>query len=140
LHLSNSAETRQVELRTRIADDLPLAEADPDRIAQVLTNIISNAIKYTDAGGVVETKVVMNGSFLLVQVTDNGVGIPASALPHIFDRFFQAHSGEVDDRGGFGLGLSISREIVEMHGGKIWAESDEGRGSTFCFTLPAHED
>ena len=139
LHLSNSAEANQVELRTRVADDLPLAEADPDRIAQVLTNIISNAIKYTEAGGIVETTVLRNGSFLQVQVTDNGVGIPASALPHIFDRFFQAHSGEVNDRGGFGLGLAISREIVEMHGGKIWADSSEGRGSTFCFTLPVHE-
>lgn len=136
--LSPAASEKDIEIRSRLSDTLPHAEANPARISQVLTNIIDNAVKFTGPGGLVEISALHNGPLLQVQVSDSGVGIPSGALPHIFDRFFQARSGEVNDTGGFGLGLAISREIVEMSGGKIWAESDPGRGSTFYFTLPVH--
>lgn len=91
--LSNSAKDKDIELRARVNDGLPPVEADSDRIGQVLTNIIGNAIKFTDPDGLVEATALRNGSCVQVQVSDNGAGIPSTALPHIFDRFFQARSG-----------------------------------------------
>lgn len=137
--LSPTASEKDIDIRSRLSDTLPHARANPVRISQVLTNIIDNAVKFTEPGGLVEISALHNGPLLQVRVSDSGVGIPPGALPHIFDRFFQARSGEVNDADGFGLGLAISREIVEMSGGKIWAESDPGRGSTFYFTLPVHK-
>jgi signal transduction histidine kinase len=135
--LGSTAGAGDVELRVRVYDGLPTVDADPARVTQVLSNIMGNAIKFTPPGGLVEATAIANGPFVQVQVTDTGVGISPSSLPHIFDRFFQAHPNESGES-GFGLGLAISREIVELHGGKIWAESDPGRGSTFYFTLPVH--
>jgi two-component system phosphate regulon sensor histidine kinase PhoR len=134
--LAKAAKDGSVEVRLNIRDDLPGVDGDAVRLSQVLVNIIGNAIKFTDPGGLVEVGALFNGSFVQVKVSDTGSGISPSAIPHIFDRFFQAHPGEKTDKGGFGLGLAISREIVELHGGRIWAESDPGRGSTFYFTLP----
>lgn len=135
--LAAAARESDVEVRLKLREDLPLVNADPVRIHQVLTNIIGNAIKYSGTGGLVEVTAHSNGPFVQVQISDTGVGISQSALPHIFDRFFQAHPNESGDGAGFGLGLAISREIVELHGGRIWAESAVDRGSTFYFTLPA---
>ncbi len=136
--LRGPASEKDVEIRTRVPASLPKAQADPGRVLQVLVNVIGNAVKFSEPGGLIEVSASHSGPLLQVKVSDNGPGIPPSALPHIFDRFFQARTGEVPEQGGFGLGLAISREIVEMHGGKIWAESDVGRGSTFYFTLPVH--
>ncbi len=124
-----------VEIRINLRGDLPPVNADSARLTQVLNNIIENAVKFTPAGGMVEVAALDGGSALQVQVSDTGAGITPAALPHIFDRFFQAHATE-SEQAGFGLGLAISREIVELHGGRIWAESDPGRGSTFYFTVP----
>ncbi|HEY5527125.1 MAG TPA: ATP-binding protein [Candidatus Anoxymicrobiaceae bacterium] len=134
--LARAAKEGDVEVRLKLRDDLPAVNADGVRISQVLTNIVGNAIKFTGPGGLVEITAHAAGSSVQVQVSDTGVGISSSALPHLFDRFFQAHGAESMDQGGFGLGLAISREIVELHGGKIWAESATGRGSSFFFTLP----
>jgi two-component system, OmpR family, phosphate regulon sensor histidine kinase PhoR len=134
--LSRPARDGDVEVRITLRDDLPAVSADPARLTQVLTNIISNAIKFTPAGGLVEVTAHANGPVVQVQVSDTGLGISPSALPHIFDRFFQAHPVEATDGSGFGLGLAITREIVELHGGRIWAESEPGRGSSFFFTVP----
>jgi two-component system phosphate regulon sensor histidine kinase PhoR len=114
--------------------DLPSIRADAPRLEQVLVNLIHNSVKFTPPGGQVILSAQRSEGFIDFSVQDSGVGIPADALPRIFERFYKtdrARSG-----GGTGLGLSISRHIVEAHGGSIWVESEEGKGSTFFFTMP----
>jgi len=108
-------------------------DCDPKRILQVLNNLIGNAIKFTDPGGSIHVRVEPRADEVRFSVTDSGPGIPEADLPHIFDRFTMASKGA---RPGTGLGLSIAKGIVEAHGGRIWAESQVGVGSTFYFTLP----
>ena len=109
-------------------------KADPSRLEQVLVNLIHNAIKFTNPGGEVILSAEPAEGFVRFSVRDTGAGIPAEDLERIFERFYKADRAR--SSGGTGLGLSIARHIVEAHGGKIWAESVEGRGSTFYFTIP----
>jgi signal transduction histidine kinase len=118
-------------------DELPLVHADPDRVTQLLSNLVGNALKFTPAGGRVAVRVQRRDEGVVVSVTDTGEGIPAEQLPHVFDRFFQVSNSKMGGRHGAGLGLPIARGIVEAHGGTIWIESAEGRGTTVRFTLPA---
>ena len=115
--------------------DLEDINVDPLRIREVLTNIISNALRYTPRGGEVRVGLAESGSGLERSVTvfvqDSGTGIESADLPHVFDRFYKS-----SDSGGMGLGLSIAKYIIEAHGGKIWAESDAGKGTKISFTLP----
>ncbi|MFN0070411.1 MAG: sensor histidine kinase [Chloroflexota bacterium] len=116
---------------------VPLVQADPEKLVQILINLISNAVKYSPDGGTVSFSVTMKGSHALVSVTDQGLGMAADEVAMVFGRFnrIDAHA----DRGikGSGLGLFITKLLVEMHGGEIWAESPgRGRGSTFSFTIP----
>jgi chemotaxis family two-component system sensor kinase Cph1 len=114
--------------------DAPLlARFDPDRIRQVLANLVGNAMKFTDPSGSITVRAASQGREVLVCVRDTGVGIRAADLPHVFERFWQL--GKNDGR-GWGLGLYICKAIVEAHGGRIWVSSDVGRGSDFSFTLP----
>jgi len=129
-------EEREVNLDIAIADDLPLAEIDEQRIAQVLTNLISNAIKFSPAGAPVEVSVTHDGTVATVRVRDCGEGIRREDMPKLFKKFSQLDSKSTRKAGGTGLGLAISRGLIEAHGGKIWAESEPGQGSTFVFTLP----
>ncbi|WP_460838811.1 sensor histidine kinase [Nocardioides marmoraquaticus] len=133
--LGDWASTTDVLLRTGTLEGTALA--DPHRIEQALTNLVANAVKFSDPGGVVHLSAVRRGPEVLVQVRDAGRGIPATDLPHVFDRFHQVAEGDATERGGTGLGLAITRSIVERHGGEIWVESVLGAGSTFSFTLPA---
>jgi len=110
--------------------------ADPDRLLQVLTNLISNAVKFSNPGGTVELTVEPQGDDALFRVTDHGRGIPADRLESIFERFQQVDSSDSRQKGGTGLGLAICRTIVGQHGGRIWAESVLGEGSTLAFVLP----
>jgi signal transduction histidine kinase len=112
---------------------LPLAAIDSARILQVLINLISNAIKFTPTHGKVVVCVERLGEDLYFAVRDTGVGVPSDKLGSIFERFAQV---DRDDRRGVGLGLYISKCIVQGHAGRIWAESKVGEGSTFCFTVP----
>src|SRR5262249_26849991 len=105
--------------------------ADPDRLLQMFTNLLSNAIKFSPAGTTVWLSAERWGEQLLVQVKDQGRGIPAEKLESIFERFQQVDVSDSRDKGGTGLGLAICRSIVHQHGGRIWAESTVGRGSTF---------
>jgi len=100
----------------------------------VINNLLSNAIKFSDGAGSITVKSDIRDGEVLVQVTDQGIGIPEEAMPHLFERFFRAKDNMA--RGGVGLGLYISKQIVEAHGGRIRVESKEGKGSTFSFTLP----
>nr|WP_272955429.1 response regulator [Pedococcus badiiscoriae] len=117
--------------------------ADRDRIAQALTNLISNAIKFSPAGGTVlvaagpASEGSQSGDLVQFTVTDQGTGIPADQLESVFDRFTQADASDTRAKGGTGLGLPICRGIIEAHGGRIWATSEPGQGATFAFTLPA---
>ncbi len=109
---------------------------DPGRLEQVLINLIGNAIKFTPAGGTITVRVSSLPQELRVEVADTGIGIPAAQMHRIFERFFQVDSSNTRERNGVGLGLAISKAIVEAHGGRIGCHSQEGRGSTFWFSLP----
>jgi len=128
------AQERALELTADVPTDL-VAWADPDRTAQVLTNLVSNGLKFTREGGVCITAREAEG-VVEICVADTGVGIPADVQPIIFDRFIQVHDPATRNAGGVGLGLAIAKMLVERQGGEISVESTPGRGSTFRFTLP----
>ena len=132
------AKTRGIEIIRNAPAGLPEADIDPDRIIQVLTNLIGNAIKFTPSGGkvTVSAQAQDNGKYLEVGVKDTGIGIAKENLPKLFDKFYQIGERAPTDISGTGIGLSIAREIVQLHGGKIWVESEKGQGAKFCFTLP----
>lgn len=119
---------------TDVSPNLPPLLGDEERLLEVLDNLIGNAVKFTGAGGTITVGASARGSDVLVWVKDTGAGIDSEQLPHIFDRFWQAKKRE---RRGIGLGLSICKAIVEAHGGRIWAESTPGSGTTLFFTIPA---
>jgi len=131
--VSGEVEERSIDLRVDIPDATAPVTADASRIVQVITNLLGNAVKFTEAGGIVTIRVRNEPSVLIVSVSDTGSGIAPDALPHIFDRFWQARA---TPRAGSGLGLAIARGIIEAHGGRIWVESELGKGSTFSFSLP----
>lgn len=109
---------------------------DRDRLAQVLKNLLENALKYSPQKGPVRVTLTRSGAEALVSVVDSGIGIPKDQQEHLFERFFRARNAPISGFGGLGLGLYISRHIVERHGGRIWVESETGHGATFRFTLP----
>lgn len=109
---------------------------DKDKVAQVLDNIISNALKYSPEGGKVRFELLQKVNILHVRISDEGVGIPKSELTKVFDRFYRVDKARSRKMGGTGLGLAIAKEIVEIHGGEIWADSEEGKGTTVIFTIP----
>ncbi|MEX2154041.1 MAG: ATP-binding protein [Gemmatimonadaceae bacterium] len=124
-----------LELRVDLPPTLPTVHADPERIGQVLSNLIGNAIKATAEGGEITVAAAERERMVQVSVTDTGHGISREQLPHIFDRFWQSTQSKIRSRGA-GLGLPIARGIVSAHGGRLWAASEPGSGSTFYFTLP----
>lgn len=128
-----------VIINTDVAPALPAIDADEERVLQVLENLVGNALKFTPPGGVVTVGAARapDPAWVAFSVRDTGPGITEEHLPRIFDRFFQAQSS---DRRGSGLGLAICRAIVEAHGGRIWAESQPGKGAAFFFTLPTAAD
>jgi signal transduction histidine kinase len=136
--LTPRAAEKGIALRAALPDDLPPALADPERIGQVLRNLLANALTHTPAGGTVTTtaRAAEDRSFLEVTVADSGSGIPAEHLPHVFDRFYRADPSRTRATGGAGLGLAIVRQLVVAHGGEVGAESEPGSGARFRFTLP----
>jgi PAS domain S-box-containing protein len=113
-----------------------LVRGDPDRLEQVVVNLLENALKYSPAGEQVKVKLAAHGDVALLSVQDRGIGIPREEQTHLFDRFFRARNVSTHSYGGLGLGLYISRDIVERHGGRIWVESEAGEGATFHVALP----
>lgn len=128
------AERAGLELVLDCLQDLPIVFADPDRIAQVLINLIHNAVKFTPPGGKITLSAYQDNEQIVFYIRDTGVGIASKDLSRIFERFYKADRARAG--GGTGLGLSIARHMVESHSGYIWVESEEGVGSTFYFTLP----
>jgi len=110
--------------------------ADPDRISQVLDNLMDNAIRHTPQGGQISIRTQLSAEGVQLSVQDSGAGIAAEDLPHVFSRFYRADKSRHRHDGGSGLGLAIARSIVEQHNGRIWVESILGNGTTFHFTLP----
>ena len=129
------AADKKLAFKLELAPELPAGHGDGRRLTQVLINLVGNAIKFTDAGEVVIKAAANNGSFY-VSVRDTGPGISAADQAKLFQEFQQADNAITRKKGGTGLGLAISKRIIEMHGGKIWVESQPGQGSTFAFSLP----
>jgi signal transduction histidine kinase len=127
------ASARHLSLSVEIAQPLPVVAFDPARILQVFTNLLTNAFKFTPPNGRVTVRAERIGEELRFAVSDSGAGIPPEKLESVFERYVQVTK---NDRRGLGLGLYISKCIVQGHGGRIWAESTMGKGSNFCFTLP----
>ncbi|HYF95203.1 MAG TPA: phosphate regulon sensor histidine kinase PhoR [Symbiobacteriaceae bacterium] len=134
--LTPKAQGLGVDLRLSIPPELPEIQGDSGRLAQVLLNLVDNAIKYTPAGGSVTVSAEDLGTHLRVKVIDTGTGIPKADLPRIFERFYRVDKARSRATGGTGLGLSIVKHIIEAHGGTVGVDSDLGRGATFSFTLP----
>jgi two-component system phosphate regulon sensor histidine kinase PhoR len=136
--LSLLAEDKKISI-TCDASQVQLVEGDPVRLKQVIVNLLDNAIKYTPEQGAVRLRVLGRNAHVVLEVKDNGIGIPAEALPHIFERFYRVDKARSRDQGGTGLGLAIVKHIVQAHGGEVRCESELGHGATFYFTLPASE-
>ena len=129
------AADKGLEFLASVPNDIPLAHGDGGRIAQCLMNLAGNSLKFTKAGKV-EISVVLRDAMLRYCVTDTGIGIPPDKIGSLFTEFKQTDATIASEYGGTGLGLSISRKFVEMHGGRIWVESEIGKGSAFIFEIP----
>jgi signal transduction histidine kinase len=126
-----------VALSIHVPANTPAVLADPDQIAQVLINLLGNAIQHTPAGGAVTLEVARDDGSVIFLVRDSGAGVAAGDLPHLFERFYRVDKARARATGGTGIGLTISKALVEAHGGRIWAESAGlGQGALFAFTLP----
>jgi two-component system phosphate regulon sensor histidine kinase PhoR len=130
LQVDRSGLSLQVDCR----EDLPAVMADASRVQQVLVNLLHNAIKFTSPEGEVNVSAIRQEQWVQFTVSDTGIGIAPEDLPRIFERFYKVDRSRASS--GTGLGLAIARHLVEAHGGRIWAESEPGKGSTFYFTIP----
>ncbi len=124
------------ELTLELPEQLPRVAADRDKVAQIATNLVSNAIKYSPAGGQIHIKVSEESDRLIISVRDEGIGIPEDKLPSLFSRFYQVDSSSTRKIGGTGIGLFLVKHLTEAHGGEVWVESTPEAGSTFYFSLP----
>jgi signal transduction histidine kinase len=130
------AAAEELSLHVTVPEDIPLVDVDPQRIGQVLRNLLCNAITHTPPGGEITIAAHTEGEWVVVCVRDTGTGITEEDLPHIFDRFYRADRSRSRATGGAGLGLAIVKQLVEAHGGRVGVESEVGRGTQFTFTLP----
>jgi signal transduction histidine kinase len=130
---------REVRLTVEAADDLPPADVDPDRISQVLGNLLDNALRHTPPGGEVTVSLGPDSrpGAVRATVSDTGPGVPAEDLPNVFERFYRADRARARSDGGSGIGLAVVKQLVEAHGGRVWVESPPDEGATFGFALPA---
>ena len=132
--------SQELSLVLELPRDLPVVLADPDRVEQILINLLANALQYTRSGGAVTLLAESFDYYVRVAVRDTGIGIPTEHLSHIFERFYRVDKSRARTSGGTGIGLTIARHLVYAHGGEIWVESEgSGKGTTFYFTLPVHE-
>ena len=131
---------KKLTFAVKLGKKIPKVEFDRDTIIQVLTNLVNNAVKFTEKGGImVITDYDRKNSAILVSVKDTGPGVRKEDLPRLFQRYEQLEKGKGRKSGGTGLGLAISKEIIKRHNGKIWVESEFGKGASFCFVLPIKE-
>jgi len=130
------AAKKNLKFKVDVPADMPAGHGDERKLTQVLLNLVGNAIKFTDAGGVTIKVAPADGSFN-VAVHDTGPGIPVADHERLFEEFQQADNTITKAKGGTGLGLAISRRIIELHGGRLWVDSSPGKGSVFTFTVPS---
>ncbi|NCC30597.1 MAG: two-component sensor histidine kinase, partial [Chloroflexia bacterium] len=136
-HFEPIFQANQVELELEVEPYLPAVWSDPDRIDQVMINVLSNAFRYTPSGGKVTVRAAYANPMVKVSVQDTGVGIAPEHLPHVFERFYRVDKSRARQSGGNGIGLAIVRHLIDVQGGEIWAESaGPGTGTTISFTLP----
>ncbi|MBM3149003.1 MAG: cell wall metabolism sensor histidine kinase WalK, partial [Chloroflexi bacterium] len=129
---------KKVSVSAELSDRLPQVFIDKDRIRQVLHNLMDNAIRHTPAGGSIKISACLDKQgWVAVSVSDTGSGVAPEDLPFVFGHFYKADRSRQRGHGGAGIGLALVKQLVELHGGKAWAESKVGKGSTFYFTLPA---
>jgi signal transduction histidine kinase len=131
------AREKRQDLRWEPPETLPLVNGNARVLGQVVDNLISNAIKYTQEGGWIAVSADVEDGYVVVRVEDNGIGIPPADQPYVFDRFYRVESERTADISGTGLGLAIVKTAIEKHKGRVWVESKPGKGSAFCFVLPA---
>jgi two-component system phosphate regulon sensor histidine kinase PhoR len=134
------AYTDKHTLKLLPSGDIPSITGDSDKFDQIVTNLVSNAIKYSPRGGEITVRVSSDGEFLLVGISDEGMGIPADKLARIFEKFERVDNRDTREVGGTGIGLFLVKHLVERHGGEVWAESEYGKGSTFSFRIPIEPD
>ncbi len=127
---------KNLTLQMHISSDLPRIEADQERVAQILRNLFSNAIRYTPGQGEIHLTASRSEAGVEISVRDTGVGIAPEQLPFLFERFYRADSSRARATGGTGLGLAIVKQVVQAHGGHITVESQQGKGTCVTFTLP----
>jgi signal transduction histidine kinase len=138
--LRTQATQKDVELSLELPKDLPHhIDADPALFHQAVYNLVENAIKYTPEGGQVFVRVHISGEDLVFEIQDTGIGISAEDMPRLFEKFYRGKAREARARVGTGLGLAIVRSIAERHGGRVWVESVEGKGSTFYLQIPIQQ-
>ena len=129
-------EKKKYTIKRELGSQALWVEIDTDKMMQVIDNIMNNAIKYSPDGGVITVRMTQNQNHVILSISDQGLGIPRKDLGKIFDRFYRVDKARSRAQGGTGLGLAIAKEIVEAHHGRIWADSNEGKGSTFYISLP----
>jgi signal transduction histidine kinase len=139
--MATQAEAQAIILLEEVAPALPMVRADADRLGQVLVNLVGNALRYTPAKGQVIVRAYQETARsiepeVIISVSDTGSGIVPEDLPHVFDRFYRADKSRTRTSGGSGIGLAIVKQLVEVHGGRVWVESQLGQGTTFFLTLP----
>ena len=139
LLFSSEAKQKNVNFLAEVQSGMPQVYADPDRIAQVILNILKNALFYTEPGGTVKLSAAFKDGRAVFSVQDTGIEIAPGDLAHVFDRFYRSERSRHRAGGGAGLGLAIAKSIVEAHGGEIWAESRVNQGSTFSFSVPVYK-
>lgn len=136
LTFQDEAKSKNITFEREWDDSPHFIEADGVKISIALSNLVKNALQFTNPGGIVRINVEDDSGYIKVSVSDNGIGIPARDLSKLFDRFYQVEEHLTRKHGGMGLGLAVAKSMIELHGGRIWVESEAGKGSTFTFLLP----
>jgi two-component system phosphate regulon sensor histidine kinase PhoR len=138
MQLKPLANKQNVNLNPMLSNILPTVNIDRERLSQTITNLIHNAIKFNRINGSVNITTVSDDKTVTVTVIDTGIGIPKDDLPRVFERFYKADKSRTNR--GSGLGLAIAKHTIEIHDGRIWVQSEEGKGSTFSFTIPLNPE
>jgi signal transduction histidine kinase len=139
LNFKDEAKARNITLQAEMKNHPFFVDVDGSKIGIVFSNLVKNALQFTNQGGHITIGVEEDSGYMKVSVSDNGIGIPAKDLPRVFERFFQVEEHLTRRHGGMGLGLAVAKSMVELHGGRIWAESQPGKGSTVTFLLPVEK-
>jgi signal transduction histidine kinase len=129
-----------IDFNIEVENNIEAITADYDRLLQILLNLLSNAMQHVNSAGIVRLSIQRCKDYLQFSVTDNGIGISAEDIPHVFERFYRVDDSRNRREGGMGLGLAIAKGYAEAHSGKMWVESQEGSGTTFYFTLAQNDE